>query len=950
MAVTGAQADVAEAVAALRLRQERGVGTHESGLTSGTTFVAAPDFAPSTTAPLGSGAATLNALLVLAEHLSAQEGYSFVESQVVQRGLIAIVHLGGRDRPRVPPADPVPKALALLPLAPVAGRQEQSEPQQEGDEVVAAIDLLLAGLVRLCHGLESGVVVGSTEALLVVPDEGEGQLGGVSPDCATLLAVEAPAHLAPQHGVCLLRPLPAASARYHEVETILYQQSLTTLRERGALVGDALATAYVYTGVVVLGSSLAGEILRLNAVPPLDSCTYLAVDNGATPVAFDLYSDLLLVLAAGSEKQAYLNQPIRVASPSSRVRHLREAAWQYLRANQAARLRACVAAPGAQYLYLRTTAHLFELLQRPPPALRVAHHARSFLAPTVERAEGSSVVLNSIGKGEGSIGAGSLLAHSVLTGHWRIGDESLVSGIRGGALHVGPGVYVHELELELDRHERAVVVAARADKDGAPGAGRLRCTVAMGVTDDVDSDSWFGRPIAQFLEAAGWDARDVWESDQEEGGAEGAGHCRLWECRLFPLYSGDGDGEADAHAVRRAAVEAYSDPACPAHRPSLDRLRALPRVSLAHLLATALPHPELLWRDNLGFSVAREKMQQVLLARSDECLLPLFEPFVRAKRPDLLLSALDSAGIQAARAGDALVVMRSLAAIADALAAFAGPRAGLRSGPARNSRWQAAFDLLAGQRFEEAIRELAQQRAAWMAWETPELLMRAVRHYERAAQVMVSLSVLTAQRHVAAAPPPPPSARAPLGSWVVVDLPARMDFAGGWTDTPPITFERGGCVVNIALLIDGKKPITARARRIEAWEVVIDVGEEHTVCTQLGDLSDHAQPLAPGALVKTVLLYMGLVSLSSAQDLREQLQQALGSGLHVVCATSLPQGSGLGTSSIMAGALLKAIGAAIGRDFDPRSLAHAVLVARLLSVWSPWRDLASTGAAGGVAG
>lgn len=122
----------------------------------------------------------------------------------------------------------------------------------------------------------------------------------------------------------------------------------------------------------------------------------------------------------------------------------------------------------------------------------------------------------------------------------------------------------------------------------------------MGVTDDVDSDSWFGRPIAQFLEAAGWDARDVWESDQEEGGAEGAGHCRLWECRLFPLYSGDGDGEADAHAVRRAAVEAYSDPACPAHRPSLDRLRALPRVSLAHLLATALPHPELLWRDNLG--------------------------------------------------------------------------------------------------------------------------------------------------------------------------------------------------------------------------------------------------------------------------------------------------------------------------------------------------------------
>ncbi len=74
----------------------------------------------------------------------------------------------------------------------------------------------------------------------------------------------------------------------------------------------------------------------------------------------------------------------------------------------------------------------------------------------MERVEGSSVVLNSIGKGEGSIGAGSLLAHSVLTGHWRIGDGSLVSGIRGGALHVGPGVYVHE--LELGRHVRTTPV------------------------------------------------------------------------------------------------------------------------------------------------------------------------------------------------------------------------------------------------------------------------------------------------------------------------------------------------------------------------------------------------------------------------------------------------------------------------------------------------------------
>jgi hypothetical protein len=39
-----------------------------------------------------------------------------------------------------------------------------------------------------------------------------------------------------------------------------------------------------------------------------------------------------------------------------------------------------------------------------------------------------------------------------------------------------------------------------------------------------------------------------------------------------------------------------------------------------------------------------------------------------------------------------------------------------------------------------------------------------------------------------------------------------------------------------------------------------------------------------------VLLYMDLVSLSSTLSLAEQLDQTLGSGIHVVCATSLPQG------------------------------------------------------------
>ncbi|KAH3773471.1 hypothetical protein DPMN_174833 [Dreissena polymorpha] len=43
-----------------------------------------------------------------------------------------------------------------------------------------------------------------------------------------------------------------------------------------------------------------------------------------------------------------------------------------------------------------------------------------------------------------------------------------------------------------------------------------------------------------------------------------------------------------------------------------------------------------------------------------------------------------------------------------------------------------------------------------------------------------------------------------FGHWVMVECPARIDIAGGWSDTPPITYEHGGAVVTAALLVQGK--------------------------------------------------------------------------------------------------------------------------------------------------
>ncbi len=100
---------------------------------------------------------------------------------------------------------------------------------------------------------------------------------------------------------------------------------------------------------------------------------------------------------------------------------------------------------------------------------------------------------------------------------------------------------------------------------------------------------------------------------------------------------------------------------------------------------------------------------------------------------------------------------------------------------------------------------LARERQRWMA--TPEALVRAARHYEAAAQILIRLAVMTARTFIKTTPS---TSTLAVGSWIIAESPARIDLAGGWTDTPPLTYEHGGAVTNAAILIDGQRPIGAK--------------------------------------------------------------------------------------------------------------------------------------------
>jgi fucokinase len=262
-----------------------------------------------------------------------------------------------------------------------------------------------------------------------------------------------------------------------------------------------------------------------------------------------------------------------------------------------------------------------------------------------------------------------------------------------------------------------------------------------------------------------------------------------------------------------------------------------------------------------------------------------------------------------------------------------------------------------------------------------------------------------------------------VGQVVVSEGSLRIDMSGGWTDTPPICFERagngsnsggdddggfgdenagGGAVVNVAVSVPaGQLPLKVRAAvtlvpiLAESGSsnsappppsppcIIVDFAEppldgvaasaaHHVELTSLAQMSDYASPAAPAALLKCVLLAMGLVRLPPPSPsekyagasvpspvvptLSEQLSRgfwsnkprdSIGYGEAVqlrvrswlALSAEVCQGTGLGVSSILAAHLVLVLARLFDRVYSSVAVTHLVLLAeQLLTSAGGWQD------------
>ena len=174
----------------------------------------------------------------------------------------------------------------------------------------------------------------------------------------------------------------------------------------------------------------------------------------------------------------------------------------------------------------------------------------------------------------------------------------------------------------------------------------------------------------------------------------------------------------------------------------------------------------------------------------------------------------------------------------------------------------------------------------------------------------------------------------------VVRLPLRVNWGGGWTDTCPHCLERGGVVLNAAISLNGELPVEVRLVKIPERKIIFDSRDMdvHGEFDTVAPLQNTGDPFDPFALQKACLLACGIIPKEGG--CLEDILDRLGGGFEMHSeVTNVPKGSGLGTSSILSAAAVKAVFEFTGIEYDDDALYATVLaMEQIMSTGGGWQD------------
>ncbi|KAF8786462.1 L-fucose kinase like protein [Argiope bruennichi] len=839
---------------------------------------------------LGSGAATLNALLMAVEYLSAKQNYMVLTSDVLLQAHILILH-NGRDYLYSCSG----KAFTSLPLEYVP--EDKSKPYCCGilNNLEAAFQLI----DQLSFQSPYGVWVCSTDMLILQKEKCYNPFAWENVADVVMFCIHTDIEYATNHGV-----ISIDNQGY--ISDIFYCRPFDQIKSFAQ--GDGKVP--IISGIVFLKTNVAESLLSLHVQAPLDSCTYLGLDCGNQPIQVSLFFDLLIAMATNMTKEAFIsgkcgktyNNKFGIqASYSNESMLARSLVWKELNSFRMSATEQNTSYHVSNLLKIASTKEVHSVFQIQDSSI-----------------SNSCLLLNSCLEAQML----QLLSHTVI----------IDSFLRASGLKFGENCFISGVTFCNDQYVLNIpdnLCIMHTSLKELPGKD---CFILFGIHEnpflpvDLDQGTFCNKSWSEILRRLCIGEDEIWALDLSPD-RKTLMNAKLFTCNLS----------------LKEILDLFLNENKTCNADLTKKWKNSERFSLGEIMENINYCSNFDHKRQMHAEIACRKIRNSICENKDIYLLPYFYASCAENWSESVMNTLDDVLLSDV---NSVIKTRTLSCIADLLSIKAGITGGLRSGPGSNRTWNKAFTLLLNGNVAEGLKELLRERSHWLS--RPDHLMRAARHYERAAQIFIQNSVKTVKEFMILTPVHLPE----IGVQVTAECPARIDLQGGWSDTPPICYELGGSVVNIALLIDGKKPIGSRAFRIREPYIVLNIGLgemiQELVIKDMKDVLNYDQPNAQGALLKAALICTNIVNINCEKSLEEQLLGNFGGGFEIQSWSNLPQGCGMGTSSILAGAIVAVLWSVTGKSFDKSSVIHAVLyIEQLLTTGGGWQDQVS-GITGGI--
>nr|XP_043622807.1 bifunctional fucokinase/fucose pyrophosphorylase [Erigeron canadensis] len=800
---------------------------------------------------IGSGAATLNAILALANHYNNKVANNCSAENVVSTSMInflrkkhiLLLHAGG-DSKRVPWANPMGKVF--LPLPYLAADDPDGPVPLLFDHILA-----ISSCARQAFNNEGGLFIMTGDVLpcfdasaMVLPE-----------NTSCIITVPITLDIAANHGVIVASKTGNTdeSCSVSPVANLLQKPSAEELTKHHAILDDG--RALLDTGIIAVRGKAWEDLVTLSCLSqPMIS------ELLNTRKEMSLYEDL--VAAWVPAKHEWLrSRPLG----EELVRKLgRQTMYSYC-------------AYDLLFLHYGTSSEVLDHLSGTSSRLVGRRHLCSIPATTMSDIAASAIIISSKISPGVSVGEDSLVYDSSISGGIQIGSLSIVVGVTVPEKNDTNTTDPHPFLLP-DRHclwevpligctERVIVYCGLHDNPKNP----------------MSKDGTFcGKPWEKVLHDLGIHESDLWSSQEK---------C-LWNAKVFPVLPyfemlslsnwlmGLEDNDKNEGFLSLWKMS---------RRVSLEELHR--SIDFPQMCLISSNH-----QADLAAKIAKACLTFGLLGRN--------------------LSQLSQEILQMQDLGEKLCT--------DFLALCPSLQSQSSKIVPKSRAYQAQVDLLhACSKHEEAIAVEHQVWAA-VADETASAVRYGFKeHLFQSSSLTVSKGHINnnAEGHVD---------RTSSHRVVKVELPVRVDFVGGWSDTPPWSLERAGCVLNMAITLDNSLPIGTIIETTQSPGLSIsdDISNE----LYIEDFSSIVTPFDnndPFRLVKSALLVTGTV--------HDKIMSSM--GLRVKTWAHVPRGSGLGTSSILAAAVVKGLLRITDGDESNENVARLVLVLeQIMGTGGGWQD------------